>query len=153
MSLLTIKDVMVTDLVTVTADLNVKEAVKVMNDFEIGCLIVVEDGKAVGILTERDVLKRVVEKGKDPEKTLVKDVMSKPLIVVNPEMGLEEAIETMFKNKIKKLPVVKDGKLVGLVTFTDIARIQPVMIKTIKQLMIKYKIPRRMNKVIRYYIT
>jgi len=153
MSLLTIKDVMVTDLVTVTADLNVKEAVKVMNDFEIGCLIVVEDGKAVGILTERDVLKRVVEKGKDPEKTLVKDVMSKPLIVVNPEMGLEEAIETMFKNKIKKLPVVKDGKLVGLVTFTDIARIQPVIIKTIKQLMMKYKIPRRMNKVIRYYIT
>ncbi len=153
MSLLTIKDVMVTDLVTVTADLNVKEAVKVMNDFEIGCLIVVEDGKAVGILTERDILKRVVEKGKDPEKTLVKDVMSKPLIVVNPEMGLEEAIETMFKNKIKKLPVVKDGKLVGLVTFTDIARIQPVMIKTIKQLMMKYKIPRRMNKVIRYYIT
>ena len=153
MSLLTIKDVMVTDLVTVTADLNVKEAVKVMNDFEIGCLIVVEDGKAVGILTERDVLKRVVEKGKDPEKILVKDVMSKPLIVVNPEMGLEEAIETMFKNKIKKLPVVKDGKLVGLVTFTDIARIQPVMIKTIKQLMMKYKIPRRMNKVIRYYIT
>ena len=153
MSLLTIKDVMVTDLVTVTADLNVKEAVKVMNDFEIGCLIVVEDGKAVGILTERDVLKRVVEKGKEPEKILVKDVMSKPLIVVNPEMGLEEAIETMFKNKIKKLPVVKDGKLVGLVTFTDIARIQPVMIKTIKQLMMKYKIPRRMNKVIRYYIT
>ena len=153
MSLLTIKDIMVTDLVTVTADLNVKEAVKVMNDFEIGCLIVVEDGKAVGILTERDVLKRVVEKGKDPEKTLVKDVMSKPLIVVNPEMGLEEAIETMFKNKIKKLPVVKDGKLVGLVTFTDIARIQPVIIKTIKQLMMKYKIPRRMNKVIRYYIT
>jgi len=153
MSLLTIKDVMVTDLVTVTADLNVKEAVKVMNDFEIGCLIVVEDGKAVGILTERDILKRVVEKGKDPEKTLVKDVMSKPLIVVNPEMGLEEAIETMFKNKIKKLPVVKDGKLVGLVTFPDIARIQPVMIKTIKQLMMKYKIPRRMNKVIRYYIT
>ena len=153
MSLLTIKDVMVTDLVTVTADLNVKEAVKVMNDFEIGCLIVVEDGKAVGILTERDVLKRVVEKGKDPEKILVKDVMSKPLIVVNPEMGLEEAIEIMFKNKIKKLPVVKDGKLVGLVTFTDIARIQPVMIKTIKQLMMKYKIPRRMNKVIRYYIT
>jgi len=153
MSLLTIKDVMVTDLVTVTADLNVKEAVKVMNDFEIGCLIVVEDGKAVGILTERDVLKRVVEKGKDPEKTLVKDVMSKPLIVVTQETSLEEAIETMFKNKIKKLPVVKDGKLVGLVTFTDIARIQPVMIKTIKQLMMKYKIPRRMNKVIRYYIT
>ena len=153
MSLLTIKDVMVTDLVTVTVDLNVKEAVKVMNDFEIGCLIVVEDGKAVGILTERDVLKRVVEKGKDPEKTLVKDVMSKPLIVVTQEISLEEAIETMFKNKIKKLPVVKDGKLVGLVTFTDIARIQPVMIKTIKQLMMKYKIPRRMNKVIRYYIT
>ena len=150
--MLKVKDVMVTDLVTVKADISVKKAVKVMNDFEIGCLIVVEDGEAVGIVTERDILKRIVVEGRDPEKTLVGEVMSKPLIVTSPETSLEEAIESMFKHKIKKLPVVEGGKLVGLVTFTDIARIQPVMEKTIRRLMEKYEVPRRISKVIRYYI-
>ena len=147
--MLKVKDVMVTDLVTVKADISVKKAVKVMNDFEIGCLIVVE---AVGIITERDILKRIVVEGRDPEKTLVGEVMSKPLIVTSPETSLEEAIESMFKHKIKKLPVVEGGKLVGLVTFTDIARIQPVMEKILRKLMEKYEVPRRISKVVRYYI-
>ena len=150
--MLKVKDVMVTDLVTIKAGVSVKKAVKVMNDFEIGCLIVVEKGQAVGIVTERDILKRVVVEGRDPEKTLVGEVMSKPLIVTSPETSLEEAIESMFKHKIKKLPVVEGGKLVGLVTFTDIARIQPVMEKILRKLMEKYKVPRRISKVIRYYI-
>ncbi len=150
--MLKVKDVMVTDLVTVKADISVKKAVKVMNDFEIGCLIVVENGEAVGIVTERDILKRIVVEGRDPEKTLVGEVMSKPLIVTSPETSLEEAIESMFKHKIKKLPVVEGGKLVGLVTFTDIARIQPVMEKILRKLMEKYEVPRRISKVIRYYI-
>jgi len=150
--MLKVKDVMVTDLVTVKADISVKKAVKVMNDFEIGCLIVVEDGEAVGIITERDILKRIVVEGRDPEKTLVGEVMSRPLIVTSPETRLEEAIESMFKHKIKKLPVVEGGKLVGLVTFTDIARIQPVMEKILRKLMEKYEVPRRISKVVRYYI-
>ena len=150
--MLKVKDVMVTDLVTVKADISVKKAVKVMNDFEIGCLIVVEDGEAVGIITERDILKRIVVEGRNPEKTLVGAVMSKPLIVTSPETSLEEAIESMFKHKIKKLPVVEGGKLVGLVTFTDIARIQPVMEKILRKLMEKYEVPRRISKVVRYYI-
>ena len=150
--MLKVKDVMVTDLVTVKTDISVKKAVKVMNDFEIGCLIVVEDGEAVGIITERDILKRIVVESRDPEKTLVGEVMSKPLIVTSPETSLEEAIESMFKHKIKKLPVVEGGKLVGLVTFTDIARIQPVMEKILRKLMEKYEVPRRISKVVRYYI-
>ena len=150
--MLKVKDVMVTDLVTVKADISVKKAVKVMNDFEIGCLIVVENGEAVGIVTERDILKRIVVESRDPEKTLVGEVMSKPLIVTSPETSLEEAIESMFKHKIKKLPVVEGGKLVGLVTFTDIARIQPVMEKILRKLMEKYEVPRRISKVVRYYI-
>ena len=150
--MLKVKDVMVTDLVTIKADISVKKAVKVMNDFEIGCLIVVKNGEAIGIITERDILKRIVVEGRDPEKTLVGDIMSKPLIVTSPETSLEEAIEAMFKHKIKKLPVVEGGKLVGLVTFTDIARIQPVMEKILRKLMEKYEVPRRISKVIRYYI-
>jgi CBS domain-containing protein len=119
--MLLVKDVMVADLVTVGSSVSVKEAVSVMNDFEIGCLIVVEDGEVVGMLTERDVLRRVVEEGKRPEETLVRDVTSKPPIVVSPDASLEEAVEAMFKHKVKKLPVVEGAKLVGLVAFTDVA--------------------------------
>jgi CBS domain-containing protein len=143
---------MVTDVVTVGANVNVRRAVRVMNDFEIGCLIVVENGSVVGILTERDVLKRVVDEGRKPEETLVKDVMSKPLITISSEASLENAIELMFKHKIKKLPVVENGKLVGLVTFTDLVRAEPTLIQTIKRLMEVYEIPKSLSKVVKYYI-
>jgi CBS domain-containing protein len=147
-----VKDVMVTDVVTVGANVNVRRAVRVMNDFEIGCLIVVENGSVVGILTERDVLKRVVDEGRKPEETLVKDVMSKPLITISSEASLENAIELMFKHKIKKLPVVENGKLVGLVTFTDLVRAEPTLIQTIRRLMEVYEIPKSLIKVVKYYI-
>jgi len=143
---------MVTDLVTVDAGVNVREATRRMNDYEIGCLLVMEKGSVVGILTERDVLRRVVGEGRDPEETLVRDVMSKPLVVVDPEAGLEDAVKLMFEKRVKKLPVVKDKKLVGLVTLTDIARIQPVMAEFVKKLAAKYALPKRMEKVIHRYV-
>lgn len=150
--MLKVKDVMVTDLVTVDANLNLKEAVKRMNDYEIGCLLVTERESLVGILTERDVLRRVVAETRNPEKTLVKEVMSSSLIVVDSETSLEEAVELMFEKKVKKLPVVKNRKLIGLLTLTDIARIHPVMAEYIKNLAAKYKLPKRMEKVINYYV-
>ena len=150
--LLKVKDVMVTNVVTVDVGVNVRKAVERMNNQEIGCLVVLEKGNFAGILTERDVLKRIVAKARNPEKTLVGDVMSKPLIVVDPEAGLEEALELMFKKRVKKLTVVKDKELVGLVTMTDIARIHTAMVEHMKRLAAKYDIPKRMEKVIRYYI-
>jgi len=123
-----------------------------MNHHEIGCLIASSRGKAVGIITERDILKRVVAEAKDPEKTKVKDVMSKPLIVVEPEMDLEEAAKLMFKMKIKKLPVVDSGRLAGLVTLTDLARFQPQMIRILKKLSGMNLTPKRMKKVVDYYV-
>jgi CBS domain-containing protein len=147
-----VKDVMVTNVVTVDAGVNLKKAVERMNNHEIGCLIVLEKGSFVGILTERDVLKRVVVKARNPDETLVGDVMSKPLVVVDPEASLEEAVKLMFERRIKKLPVIKNKDLVGLVTMTDIARIHPEMVKYIKSLAVKYDLPKRMEKVIHYYV-
>jgi uncharacterized repeat protein (TIGR01451 family) len=121
--LLKVKDVMVTAVVTADAELNVREAVQRMNNYEIGCLIVMEKGSFVGILTERDVLKRVVAEARNPDETLVRDVMSKSLTVVEPEASLEEATFLMLERRVKKLPVAKNKKLVGIVTLTDIARI------------------------------
>jgi CBS domain-containing protein len=143
---------MVKEVVTIDANKSAKDAADVMNRYEIGCLIVVRRGKAIGILTERDVLKRVVSEAHDPKVTRVKDIMSKPLIVVESDTELEDAARLMFKMKIKKLPIIHEGKLSGLVTLTDLARFQPQMIKVLKQLSRLEHAPKRMQKVLDYYI-
>jgi len=149
---LKVEDVMVREVITIDEDATVKEAAEVMNKFEIGCLIAVRKKKAMGIITERDLLKRVVADAKDATKTKVKDVMSSPLVVVEPSMDLEEAVKLMFQMKIKKLPVVDEKRLVGLVTLTDIARFQPQMITILKQLAMRQAAPKSMKKVIDYYV-
>jgi CBS domain-containing protein len=149
---LKVEDVMVKDVVTVSSDKSAKDAADMMNRYEIGCLLVVNRGKAVGILTERDLLKRVISESRSPRTTKVKEIMSKPLIVVEAETELEDAAKLMFKMKIKKLPIVKQGKLTGLVTLTDLARFQPQMIRILKQLSQREHAPKRMQKVLDYYI-
>ena len=149
---LRVRDVMVKEVITVDKDSTVKEAVDVMNEFQIGSLIVLERGKAVGIVTERDFLRRVLAKAKDVMNTKVREIMTTPLVVVEPSMDLEDAVKLMFQSKIKKLAVVDANKLVGIVTLTDIARVQPQMIRMLKQLTIKQAAPKSMQKVIHYYI-
>ena len=98
---------MVKSVITVEAKATVKTAVELMNKHQIGCLIVVEKEKPVGIVTERDILKRVISKPEDPEKTRVSKIMSKPLLVGKPQMDISKAVKIMFKQKIKKLPVAE----------------------------------------------
>jgi len=119
---LKVKDVMVKNIVTIGARASVKKAVELMNKHEIGCLIVVNKEKPVGIVTERDMLKRVLLQHKDPRKTRVSSIMSKPLMVGKPQTDLREAVALMVERRIKKLPVIKNTKLLGLLTLTDIIR-------------------------------
>jgi len=149
---LNVEDVMVEEVVTVEAEATVQEAVDLMNKHEIGCLIVVLKGKPVGIITERDMLKRVLAKSIDPEKIKVSEIMSVPLIVGKPEMEVENAVKLMFKSKIKKLPVIQRGRLVGLVTLTDLTRFQPHMIRILKKLSVAELPPKRLQKVVDYYV-
>jgi len=149
---LNVEDVMVEEVVTVEADATVQEAVDLMNKHEIGCLIVVLRGRPVGIITERDMLKRVLAKSIDPEKIKVSEIMSVPLIMGKPEMEVEDAVKLMFKNKIKKLPVVQRGRLIGLVTLTDLTRFQPHMIRILKKLSVTELPPKRLKKVVDYYV-
>lgn len=150
---LQVEDVMVEEVITTEEDTTVMQAVKIMNKLEIGCLIVVRKGKPAGILTERDLLRRVLAKSKNPKKTLVSEVMTKPLVFGKPHMEVEEAVKLMFKMKIKKLPVVgKNGQLAGLITLTDLVRFQPQMISIIKKLSVTEEAPKRLKKVINYYI-
>jgi CBS domain-containing protein len=146
---LKVKDIMIGEVITIEANVAVRKAVRLMNDREIGCLVVVQDGKPAGIVTERDMLKRVLVAGRDPRAIEVADVMSKPLLFMEPEKEIEEAVKLMFKHKIKKLPVVENGRLVGLVTLTDLIRSSEVN-KLLEDLPLK-KTPRRMKKVIDVY--
>jgi len=151
--ILKVEDVMVEGVVTVDADTSVMKAVKLMNENEIGCLIVTRRGRAVGIITERDLLKRVIAKSKNPKKIRVREIMTKSLIAGQPNMDLEEATKLMFKMKIKKLPVVEQhGRLLGLITLTDVARFQPQMIRILKKLSARTLAPKRMQKIVDYYV-
>ncbi len=149
---LKVEDVMIREVISIDENTSVREAAEVMNKFEIGCVITVAKGKALGIVTERDILKRVVAQSKDVKRTKIKEIMTSPLVVVEPQMELEEAVRLMFQMKIKKLPVIDGKRLVGLVSLTDIARFQPQMIKILKQLAAKQATPKHMKKVVDYYV-
>jgi len=150
--ILKVEDIMIDDVITVEANSTVMKAVKIMNEHEIGCLVVTRNGRAVGIITERDLLKRVIGKAKSPQKTKVREIMTKPLIAGFPDMDLEDATRLMFEKRIKKLPVVDHGRLKGLITLTDVARFQPQMIKILKKLSDHVAAPQRMKKVMNYYV-
>jgi len=120
---------MVHNVVSVKGTMTIENAVKLMNDHGIGSLVVVENGKPAGIVTERDMLIRVLLASNDPKKTKVGEVMSQPLIVGTTQMKLEEAVRLMIKHKIKKLPVTQDGNLVGLMTLTDVLHFQPQLLR------------------------
>ena len=147
---LKLREIMVDSVITVEAKATVKTAVGLMNKHEIGCLVVVERGKPIGIVTERDILKRVIPKSKDPAKIKVSKIMSKPLLAGKPEMDISKAVKTMFKQKIKKLPVVERGRLVGLVTLTDLVR-SPNIMRWLEELPIE-KTPKRMKEVISTFL-
>jgi CBS domain-containing protein len=146
---LKLEKIMVKDMVTVKTDVTAKRAVEVMNEHEIGCLVVVNSGKPVGIVTERDMLKRIIHELREPENTSVMDIMSKPLIAAAPKMSAGDAAKLMFKRKIKKLPVVENGRLVGLVTLTDLVRSQDVL-DFLNGLSTK-DAPKRMKKLVNLY--
>jgi signal-transduction protein with cAMP-binding, CBS, and nucleotidyltransferase domain len=125
-----------------------------MDQNEISCLIAVRKGKAIGIITERDLLKRVIVEAKNTKKTKVGETMSSPLEVVAFGTNLEKAVRLMFEKKIKKLLVVEKDNLLGLVSLTDIARYQPAIITLLKSIAAAQAqdMPKSMKKVLNRYI-
>jgi CBS domain-containing protein len=126
-----LRELMITNVITVDKNMTVQSAAGTMNKKRIGCLVTVDREGVKGILTERDMLIRVLEAGKDPKTTMVSEVMTPSIIFGNPNMQLVEATRLMFQNRIKKLPILEDNQLVGLVTLTDIARATSCDKKTI----------------------
>ncbi len=110
--------IMSTKVVTVEASEKVSEALRTMVRHKIGSIIVVEKGQPLGILTERDVTTRIA-KGQNLRTMSVKKVMSKPLVTIAPSMEIWKAVEEMVRDDIRRLPVIDNDKLVGMVTERD----------------------------------
>jgi CBS domain-containing protein len=108
------------DVVTVTPKQSAMEAVNLMNEHRIGAVVVLEKGEVVGIFTERDLLRKIVAKGKKAEDATVGQVMSTPVAYCTPETDIQECRLAMTQKRIRHLPVVENGKLAGLVSIGDI---------------------------------
>ena len=105
---------------------------KVMAKNKIGCVVIVEEHRVVGIITEQDILRKVVACELDPKHTCVEKVMSRNIVFVESLIELQSAIQLMGNNQIKHLPVIDNGELVGLVTSKDIVAIEPLLIEYLK---------------------
>jgi len=119
-SIVLVRDVMSKDVKVVRPDTSVKEVVATMNKFDIGSIIVVQGERPVGIITERDILRRLVGPSLAPETLTARQIMTSPVVAINEMASIEEAAKLMAKKKVKRLPVMSDDKLVGILTFTDI---------------------------------
>jgi len=133
-----VRDVMSKDVKVVRPDSSVKEVVATMNKFNIGSIIVVQSGRPVGIITERDILRRTVEPCLAPETLTARQVMSSPVLTINETASIDEAAKLMAKKNVKKLPVIDKQKLVGIVTLTDIVIKVPTMLSILEELVRPY---------------
>jgi CBS domain-containing protein len=108
--------------ITVDVELSVKEATRSMIDNKIGSILVTKQGKPLGIVTERDLIERIVEPSRDPSKTKIKEIMSAPLITISKETGILVAMRKMREYEISRLVVMEDDTLLGIISETDIVR-------------------------------
>ncbi|MGH3079516.1 MAG: CBS domain-containing protein [Gaiellaceae bacterium] len=110
------------EVLQIEADATVFEAVKTMVDAGVGSLLVKDGGDVAGIFTERDYLRRMTLEGRDDKDTAVRDVMTSPLVVVTPENTIDECMAMMTDRRIRHLPVVENGDVVGVVSIGDIVK-------------------------------
>ena len=99
---------------------SVYDAIRTMGEKNIGALVAIEDGEVIGVLSERDYSRRVVLQGRTSRDTRVGEILSRPAITVRSRDGIEKCMELMTGNRIRHLPVVDDGRLVGLISIGDL---------------------------------
>jgi CBS domain-containing protein len=130
-----VRDVMAKNVKTVRTDDSVLEAVAKMNKFDVGSVIVTNNNRPVGIITSKNVLTRIVEPRLDASMVRAKDIMSAPLITIEPDISLEDAAKLMAQKKIKKLAVMDRDKLLGILSTTDLVRANPTQLGILQELL------------------
>lgn len=131
---LKVGDVMTAGVVTLPEGESVQKAAKQLKKTKVGSIIVTRNGKAVGILTERDIAYKVVAEGKNPKSTKLKKIMSRPLRVIRASESIQNAATAIASNKVKRLPVVdRKGQLVGIISESDLMRAYPGLVDVLME--------------------
>lgn len=117
-----IRDVMTANPKSCSSNASITEAARAMSSEDVGPIPVVEGDRLVGLLTDRDIVVRVVAEGRDPQSTTVGEVASSDLATVSPDENLDRALQLLAERQVRRLPVVEGEKLVGIVAQADIAR-------------------------------
>ncbi len=120
----TIREMMSKDVASVTPDQSIKEAAALMSQYNIGSLPVVQNGQILGIITDRDITTRSTAEGKDTNVP-VSQIMTSQVVSATPEMDIDQAAQLMSQNQIRRLPVVENNRIVGMVALGDLAVNQP----------------------------
>jgi CBS domain-containing protein len=130
-----VRDVMAKNVKTVRTDDSALEAVAKMNKFDVGSVIVTNNNRPVGIITSKNILTRIVEPRIDASMVRAKDIMSAPLITIEPDLSLEDAAKLMAQKKIKKLVVMDRDKLLGILSTSDLVRANPTQLGILQELL------------------
>jgi CBS domain-containing protein len=130
-----VRDIMTRNVKTVRTDDTVLNAVQKMNKFNIGSVIVMSNNRPVGIITETNIMRRIVEPRMDAGTVWAKDIMSSPLTIIEPNATVEEAAKVMVDKHIKKIPIVEGGKLLGILSTSDIVRASPTQLGILEELL------------------
>jgi CBS domain-containing protein len=117
-----VRDIMTRNIVTIDADKTALEAAKMLAEKGISSLFVMDNGQPAGIVTERDFIKKICAKELPIREVKIADIMSKMMTTADPEMPIEVAVQRMINHKVRRLPIVDGGKIVGIVTVTDLAK-------------------------------
>ncbi len=118
-----LKEIMRRDVVTIPQETMVNEAARLMEKNNVGCIVILKEGRACGILTDRDIVLKVVARGLDPAVTQVREVMQPDVIWARPEMDILEALRLMSFYRVRRVPVQDEGQVVGIVSLTDLSRV------------------------------
>lgn len=113
---------MTKDVVTINKEKTIVEAAQIIGDKGVGSLVITDNGNIVGVLTERDMITKCIAKGCDPSKTKVSEIMSSPVVAIDPEADIIDAAKLMVSKMIRRLPVLDGGKLVGIITTYDLVK-------------------------------
>jgi CBS domain-containing protein len=127
-----VKEIMHSDVKTARPDASVREVVEKMNRFNIGSVVIVQEKRPIGIITERDILEKVVENCLDPSICKAKDIMTIPIATLEENFSVSEASKLMAGRRIKRLPIVRKQELVGIITATDLIQNNPILARVLK---------------------